>query len=153
MSPARRVLITVLVPIALVLAVTFGLIWWERGAPPGMRPEAVPVTPETITREHRGVQIQGTAHLEARLRQTIPGEAGELWLYPLLPKGDLMGRTVRVLVQTSRKPDELYGFEDRTLQGFARPPGRAVPASAREALEKKGYLLADDLVLVEEWTD
>ena len=45
----------------------------------------------------------------------------------------------------------MYSYEDRAVEGFARPPGRLVDRRAREALLKKGYSFADDFVLVEEW--
>ncbi len=137
----------------LVLGVTVGVMWWDRGAPPGFRPPVEDVTVETISREHRGVRLQGTAHNEARLKQTISGSDEIWWLIPLFAKGDTISREVRVLVRTPTAPDGFYGFEDRTLEGFARPPGSLLPRQARSALKKKGYSIADDAVLVEEWVD
>ncbi len=153
MSPRTRILLTILGPMLLVLGATVGVIWWDRGAPPGFRPPVVEVSPATITRENRGVRIQGTLHNEARLKQTVAGEDEVWWLIPMFPKGDTLGREVRVLLRTRQTPDGFYGIEDRTVEGFARPPGSLLPGAARDALEKKGYHIAEGVVLVEEWED
>ena len=84
-----------------------------------------------------------------RLRQTAGDEV--FYLYPLLPKGDTLGREIHVLLRTTTKPDDLYGFEDRTFEGFARPPGNLVDRTVRDAMMKKGYHFTEDFVLVEEW--
>jgi len=149
----KKLLLTVLGPFFAVIAAVVGFIWWERGAPPGFRPTAVAVDPTTINREHRGVRITGTAHYEARLKQTADGSDDVWYVYPLMMKGDAVGRTIHVLVRTTTEPDTFYGLEDRTFEGFARPPGRLVPRKAREQLEEKGYTFTDDYVLVEEWVD
>jgi hypothetical protein len=152
-SARLRLFLTIGGPMLLVLSVTVGVIWWDRGAPPGFRPPVEEVTPETINREHRGVRIQGTLHNEARLKQTTAGSDEVWWLIPMFPKGDTIGREARVLLRTTREPDAFYGFEDRSVEGFARPPGSLLPRQAREALERKDYAVADDAVLVEEWVD
>lgn len=145
----KKLVLTVLGPILAVAVAAVGFVWWERGAPPGFRPDAVPVELEAITRDHRGVKLTGTAHLQARLRQTAGDEV--FYLYPLLPKGDTLGREIHVLLRTTTKPDDLYGFEDRTFEGFARPPGNLVDRTVRDTLMKKGYHFTEDFVLVEEW--
>jgi hypothetical protein len=147
----KKAVLSVLIPILLVALGALGFVWWERGAPPGMRPTPVEVDPMSISLDNRGVSLKGTAHYEPRIRQTAGDEVW--WVYPLLPQGDLEGRNVRVVVRTTRDPGGLYGYEDRTVVGFARPPGRLLTRNAREQIEQKGYILADDLVLVEEWTD
>jgi hypothetical protein len=72
-------------------------------------------------------------------------------VYPLLKKGDTLGREIHVLLRTPVQPDDLYGFEDRTLEGFARPPGNLVDRTVKDTLLKKGYHFTSDFVLVEEW--
>ena len=47
------------------------------------------------------------------------------------------------------KPDDLYEFEDRTFEGFARPPGNLVDRTVRDTLIRRGT--TEDFVLVEEW--
>lgn len=147
----KKLLITVLLPIAVVCLGLFGFMWWERGAPPGMRPTPVDARPSGLTFEHRGVHMVVTAHHDARLEQAV---GGELWhLYPVFDEGDRDGRHVKVVLRTLRAPNTLYTYEEREVTGFARPPGRLLPAAARDLLEKRGYTLDDDLVLVEEWVD
>lgn len=145
----KKLALTVLAPILAVALAALAFVWWERGAPPGFRPEAVDVDVGTINRDHRGVRLTGTAHLQARLRQTAGGET--FYLYPMLPKGDTLGREIHVLLRTPVQPDDLYGFEDRTIEGFARPPGNLVDRTVKDTLQGKGYHFTDDFVLVEEW--
>jgi hypothetical protein len=147
----KKLAATVLLPIVVVLLGVFAFVWWERGAPPGMRPEVVEVTPSTLTMDHRGVRMLVTAHHEARLEQTM---GAVVWhLYPVFDKGDRDGRHVKVVLRTPTAPNSLYSYEERVVTGFARPPGRLLPPSARELMEKRGYTLDEGLVLVEEWTD
>jgi hypothetical protein len=145
----KKLVLTVLGPILAVATAAFAFVWWERGAPPGFRPEAVDVDVASIDRDHRGVRITGTAHLQARLRQTAGGQT--FYVYPLLAKGDTLGREIHVLLRTQVEPDDLYGFEDRTIEGFARPPGNLVDRTVKDTLLKKGYHFTEDFVLVEEW--
>lgn len=145
----KKLALAVLGPILLVALAALAFVWWERGAPPGFRPEAVDVDVESITRDHRGVRISGTAHLQARLRQTAGGET--FYVYPLLPKSDTLGREIHVILRTTVQPNDLYGFEDRSIEGFARPPGNVVDRTVKKALQKKGYHFTEDFVLIEEW--
>ena len=149
----KKLVAVVLMPCLLVLSVGIGLWSWEHGALPGFRPEAVDVTVATITKDDRGVRISGTAHYGAKLRQTAIEADTVWWIYPLTDRGQTQERTVRVVIRTTRTPDPLLGFEDRTLEGFARPPGRLLPQDARTALQQKGYELHEDVMLIEEWTD
>ena len=147
----KKLAITVLVPILLVCVALFGLAWWERGAPPGLRPTPVDVNPSALTLDHRGVHMLITAHHDARIEQTV-GE--ETWhLYPIFDKGDRDGRHVKVMLRTPLKPNALYSYEEREVRGFARPPGRLLPASTGALFKERGYTLDDELVLVEEWID
>jgi hypothetical protein len=147
----KKLLLVVLGPFIIVAGAALAFVWWERGAPPGFRPPSVDVTVDTINRDNRGVRLGGTGHLEARLKQTSK-DGGEIWwLYPLLNKGDTTGREIHVLLRTQIEPNRLYSYEDRDIEGFARPPGRLVDSRTREVLLKKGYSFANDFVLVEEW--
>ena len=149
----KKLVVVVLMPCLFVLTVGIGLWSWEHGALPGFRPTAQDVTVDTITKDHRGVRISGTAHYAPKLRQTATETETVWWLYPLTNHGQTQERMVRVVVRTTKKPDPLLGFEDRTVEGFARPPGRLLPQDARAALRQKGYELHDDLMLIEEWED
>lgn len=147
----KRALISVLLPILVVLVGAVGFIWWERGAPPGMRPKPELTEPSTVTLDHRGVHMHLTAHYEGRIEQRMDDETYHL--YPVFDKGDREGRHARVILRTRIQPSTLYSYEERTVTGFARPPGRLLPKSARDAFEKRGYSLDEHLVLVDEWED
>lgn len=149
----KKLALVVLGPILVVALAALGFVWWERGAPPGFRPTPVDVTVDSISRDNRGVTLTGTAHLQARLKQTSSGSDEVWYLYPLMSKGDTTGKDIHVMLRTTVKPNDLYGFEDRTVTGFARPPGRLVTRDVREALLQKGYSFDEDYVLVEEWAD
>jgi len=149
----KKLVVVVLLPCLFVLVTGIGLWWWERGALPGFRPTPVEVTVDTITKEHRGVRIRGTAHYAGKLRQTATETDTVWWVYPLTAEGQTQERLVKVVVRTTRKPDPLLGYEDRTIEGFARPPGRLLPQDARSALRQSGYELDDGVMLIEEWED
>ena len=106
-----------------------------------------------ITRDHRGVRVHGTAHYGVQVRQqTADGE--QAWtLFPLFEKGDVEGRQIRVMIRTTREPDQLYSYEELTVEGLARPPGRLVPSNTQESLLKMGYDFAEGFVLIEEFDE
>lgn len=149
----RKLALVVLLPCLLVFAVGVSLWRWEHGALPGLRPEVVEVDVDTITKDHRGVRITGTAHYGPKLKQTATDTDTVWWVYPLTAKGQTQERLIKVVVRTTRRPDPLLGFENRTVEGFARPPGRLLPQDARNAWAQKDYELADDVMLIEEWVD
>ena len=126
-----------------------GFVWWDRGAPPGFQPPAEPVAVADITRNHRGVRVEGTAHYGVKLVQ----KAGDStwYLFPLFEPGDTASRDIRVVVRTQRKPGELYSFEDLQVEGLARPPGTLMPRSTQDQLTSRGYTFSPDFVLVEEF--
>jgi hypothetical protein len=141
--------VAILGPFLAVFGSALGVYWWNNGAPPGFRPAAVPLAIAEVTRDHRGVAIGGTAHLETRIEQTSGEEVW--WLFPLFPKRDTSSRKIQVLVRTHTEPDAFYSFVEMKLEGMARPPGLLVPRSAREVFENGGYTLAEDFVLVEQF--
>jgi hypothetical protein len=126
-----------------------GFVWWDRGAPPGVQPPTEPVAVAELTRNHRGVRVEGTAHYSVKLVQTAGDETW--YLFPLFPPGDTAGRDVTVVVRTQRKPGELYSFEDLVVEGLARPPGTLMPRSTQDQLTNRGYTFSPDFVLVEEF--
>lgn len=140
--------IAVLVPFCLVASAAIGVVWWDRGAPPGFNPTPHPVELAEITRDHRGVRLTGTAHYEVRLRQKMEG--GDVYtLFPLMKSGDTMSREIKVLVRTQRTPEDMVTYEDMVVDGLARPPGRLVSPDVRDKLEEGGYHFAEGFVLVE----
>lgn len=141
-------ILAVLIPFTLVATSVIGYIWWDRGAPPGFDPTPHPVSVSDVTRSHRGVQIQGTAHFVVRLHQTMP-DGKRIWVFPLMEPGDTLGREIKVLVRSATGPDKLTTFEDMVVEGLARPPGRLVDPKTREVFLEGGYDFADGYVLVE----
>ena len=148
----KKLLLTILGPFVLVAAVALGIYTWDNGALPFMRPAAVDVSVEDINYDdYRGVRVKGTAHYELRIQQK---EGDQLYtMYPLFPPGDTIGRDVRVIVRTKKVPDRLLGFEDVTVEGLARPPGRLVPSAVTDALLERGYSIQDDFVLINEFDE
>lgn len=149
----KKALLAVLLPMIVVATGAIAFYWWDRGAPPGFRPELVDVTPEQVGYDHRGVRLEGTAHYAAKLVQRSGGGDRTWYLFPVLDKGDTMGRYVEVVVRTTVEPDPLLGFEDVVIEGLARPPGSVVGPQAREAMIEAGYELDEKLVLIEAYDD
>ncbi len=149
----KKAILAISLPALAVLAIAVGVVWWDRGAPPGFRPRTVEVRPSELTYDHRGVDVTGTAHYPIQLVQTGGRSGTKYWLFPLFEKGDTMGRHILVLVRSPRQPDELLAFEDRRVRGLARPPGGTVGPEVRKAFTEAGYSLDDRLVLIEEFED
>lgn len=142
----KKLILTVLGPIVLVGSIVIGVIWWDRGAFPGFRPPLEDVSVLEVSHDHRGVRIEGTAHYELRIQQEI-GDTMHI-LYPLMEKGDTTGRTIHAMVRTTQIPDRLLSYEDVTVEGLCRPPGRLVSRSVIEALLARGYDIEEDFVLI-----
>ena len=144
----KKLLLVILGPFLLVASVTIGIIWWDRGAPPGFEPPMTDVLLSDLSRAHRGVRVRGTAHYELRITQR--DAKGTSWyLFPLFPVGDTGGREITAIVRTTTQPDPLLGFEDLTLEGLARPPGRMISGKVVDALLERGYQFSEDFVLIE----
>ena len=149
----NKAVLAVLIPFLVVATAATGIYCWDRGAPPGFRPEAIAVTSDDISLDNRGVRLTGTAHYPVRVRQVTDGGASERIIFPVFPKGDVTGREIRVIVRSMRVPDDMLGFEDVTIEGFARPPSGVVPPDARRAFTEAGYHFAEGWVLVDAWDD
>ncbi|MFT4980024.1 MAG: hypothetical protein ACI8S6_005936, partial [Myxococcota bacterium] len=145
----KKLLLTIFGPVLLVGATVVGIVWWDRGALPGFQPPVVDVSVEDVTRDHRGVRIKGTAHYELRINQ-VEGNR-EYIVYPLMARGDTSGQTIHALVRTTRLPDRIISFEDVTVEGLARPPGRLINRPIVEALLSNGYNFEEDFVLILEF--
>ena len=142
----KKLILTIMGPVVLVGSIVIGVIWWDRGAPPGFRPPVVDVALSEISHDDRGVRVEGTAHYELRIQQEL-GDTTYI-LYPLMERGDTTGRTIRAMVRTAQVPDRLLSYEDVTVEGLCRPPGRLVSRSVIEALLARGYDFEEDFVLI-----
>jgi len=140
--------VAVLGPFLAVVLGAVGLVWWDRGAPPGFNPTPHPTEVAEVTRNHRGVRLEGTAHYVVRMTQTMKG-GDNFWIFPLMKRGDTLTRTIHVLVRTPREPEDMVTFEDLTIDGLVRPPGRLVTPDIRDKFEDRGYLFEEGFVLLE----
>jgi hypothetical protein len=144
----NRTVVAVLFPFLAVASGTIGVIWWDRGAPPGFNPTPHPTAIEALTREHRGVRIKGTAHYEVRLSQTMEG--GEIfWIFPLMSQGDTLSREINVLIRTPRGPERMVTYEDLRIDGIVRPAGRVITPRIFDRFQDGGYDFSDGFVLIE----
>jgi hypothetical protein len=133
-----------------ILAIVVGAVayeWIDRGAPPGFRPTAVPMEVGAVTREHKGVHLEGTAHYLG-IRQTTSGGV-DYYVFPLFPPGDTQSRSVHVLVRTTTAPEALLDFANVAIEGLARTPSYEIPVKTIESIRRRGYVLEDDYVLIE----
>ena len=138
----------VLIAFFIVVSCTVGLVWWDRGAPPGFNPTPHPTQIADVTRNHRGVRLKGTAHYVVRMTQTMEG-GDNFWIFPLMEQSDTITRDIKVLVRTPRAPEDMVTFEDLTIDALVRPPGRLVTPDIREKFEERGYFFEEGFVLVE----
>lgn len=151
--PVKKLALVIGGPFLLVLGVTVAVIWWDRGAPPGFRPPVSDREVAALTRDDRGVRVHGTAHYDAKVKQQALGSDEAWYIFPLMAPGDTMGREIHALVRTQHIPNSLYGYEDMTVEGLARPPGRLVPRATQEAMLNRGYHFDDHFVLIEAFDD
>lgn len=116
-------------------------------------PAPVDMALEEVLAEHDGVRVTGTAHYPIRLVQRHPATLlrpeRTLYLYPLFPTHDTMGRTIRILVASELAPEEGVGFEDMTVVGLARPPLAVFGPEVEQAFLDAGYTFSPDVVAVE----
>ena len=144
----NKTALAVILPFLAVAGGTVGLIWWDRGAPPGFNPTPHPTALEDLTRDHRGVQVKGTAHYEVRLSQTMEG--GDIfWVFPLMPPGNTSAREIQALVRTPRKPEHMVTYEDLTIDALVRTPGRLITPELLDRLEEGGYHFSEGFVLLD----
>jgi len=114
--------------------------------------------PETIALSsvdlsHKVVTTTGTAHYPTRIKQVVHngflGRDATVWLYPLLPPGDVLHRDIHFLVMDTREPDPLLGYEDRTITArVSLPTEREVDKRVRDAYAAQGYTFSDGWLLL-----
>ncbi len=144
----NKPLMAVLIPFCIVATGALGYHYWDTGALPGMQPTFYPVSVEEIDGNDRGVHLEGTAHYRVELHQVF--EDGERMLvFPLMARGDTLGREIKVLIRAQHETPDLVTYEDLVVKGLARPAGGRVGPKVVEALRGKGYSFADRVILVE----
>ncbi len=141
-----------LVAVLSISLVVFAL-WMTRSWPFDGLPEPTPVTWEEASMEHEAITVSGTAHYTLRASVTrgerLGREAQELWLYPLMAKGDVNGKEVRIMVAMEGEPQRTVTYEDLTLSGWARPPAVAMNRQLEDSFMGAGYFFADDYFVLE----
>ena len=147
MNPKMKILLMLFGPPTLVAAIGVGIYWWDRGAPPGFLPPVVDIDVEEITRNHRGVRVEGMARYDVRISQ--PGEKETHYLYPLMPLDNFNEKRIRVMVRSTIKPDRLVDMERLVIEGLARPPGLVVTQEVIDAWHEEGYKFDKRFVLIE----
>ncbi|MEC8276398.1 MAG: hypothetical protein VX026_01700 [Myxococcota bacterium] len=140
-------------PTLIILGVFLGIYVWDRGAFPGFRPTIVDVAIEDINYDdYRGVRITGMARYDVRVKQTIPNGPTYM-LFPVVPLEDPNSKYIMVMIRSTKIPDSLYGMEELTVEGFARPPGTLVDKEIMLAWMDEGFVFDDKFVLVEAYDD
>lgn len=141
-----------LVAVLSISLVVFAL-WMTRSWPFDGLPEPTPVTWEEASMAHEAITVSGTAHYTLRASVTrgerLGREAQELWLYPLMSKGDVNGKEVRIMVAMEGEPQRTVTYEDLTLSGWARPPAVAMNRQLEDSFMGAGYFFADDYFVLE----
>ena len=145
----RKAIIWISSILLVLTSVILGIVTWERGAFPGFAPEIVDVDFQSISTKNRAVRITGMARYDMVSRMKL-GET-KLYIFPLLPEDDMNGTLIKVVVQSKRKPDKYTTIEKLTIEGFARPPGRAIPDRFYQNWSGRGYHFAEDLLFIESY--
>lgn len=153
MSQQKSLLLLIFGTISVIALSYIGFVWWDRGAPPGFTPELVDVTVDTINRNHRGVRLKGMARHDVRIRQKDQNSGKISYVYPLMPIENMNSTMIRVMIRTTIPPDEMATIEERTIEGLARPPGRAINGEVIRSWRDRGYDFEEKFVLVEEFVE
>ena len=145
----RKTIIWIASLFAALTGIALAIVTWERGAFPGFEPPIVDVDFQSISQENRAVRITGMARYDAVSRMRL-GET-KLYIFPILPEEEMNGTLIKVVVQTKRKPDKYTTIEELTIEGFVRPPGRAIPDRFYQNWSGRGYHFAEDLLFIESY--
>ena len=134
-----------------IVMIWVAFVWWERGAPPGFRPETEDVTVDSINRYHRGVRIRGMARYDLRIHR---GEGqNKKYLFPLMDSKNYNNSKIKVMVLSPKEPSKLASLEEVTIRGIARPPGNAISQQVYTAWRSNGFEFAPKFVLIEAFDD
>ena len=137
----------------LVAIVITYFLWWNRFPPFDGHGEPVPVAVAEVEFAMNEVQVKGTAHYATRLSRTWPKslfrEERTLWFFPLFAPKDIESRKIRVMVASDDAPDRLTSFEDKVVEGWARPPAARMDAESEQVFRAAGYSFEETYVLIE----
>lgn len=149
----RRWLPFVLPFLAIVLAGLGVKIWLTLSALPPCE-QHTPADVADLELAMGCVTVQGQAHYEVVVKQTIPGnlllDERTLHLFPLFPAGATSDRAIRILVRTEREPEDLVSFESMTVSGRLIPvTTEEVPFGTEVQIGKRSdYFFTDEMLLL-----
>lgn len=153
MTPKQTALSIFFGSAILFSSIAIGFVWWDRGAFPGLKPEIFDVEVLEINRNHRGVRLHGMVRHDVKIKQRDQTSNTIAYVYPMMPMNDMNSTMIHVMIRTHVAPDSMAMIEERTIEGLARPPGRALGKDVIEAWRAKGYEFAPKFVLVDEFED
>ena len=143
-----------LLPFGAIVAAGAGAKAWSvvmTEAPCGSFTE---VTLDELHPDSGCVRVDGQAHYEVVVRQTVPGnllrDSETLFLFPLFSEGDTSERAVRILVRTEREPEDLISFETMTVAGRVElVTADKVPFGTEIEIGKRSdYFFTHDMLLL-----
>ena len=138
---------------ALSISLVVFALWMTRSWPFDGLPTPVPVSWSEASADAEAITVSGTAHYTLRASVTrgarMGRDAQELWLFPLMEKGDVNAKQVRIMVAMEKEPGKTVTYEDLTLSGWARPPGVAMNRQLEDSFMGAGYHFAEDYFVLE----
>ena len=93
------------------------------------------------------------ARHDVRIRQKDQNSGKISYVYRLMPVDKMNSTMIKVMIRTTIPPDEIATIEKRTIEGLARPPGRAITGDVIRSWQDRGYDFEEKFVLVEEFVD
>ena len=117
-----------------------------------MDPEVVPLA--ELHADLSCVTVEGQAHYEVLIKQTIPWSPFKpehtRYLFALFNQHDTDGRAIRALVLTERPPERLVSYETMTVTGALIPVTTDVVPHGTEVQigRKANYFFEDGMVLI-----
>ena len=149
MKSSLKIPLLLLGPPALIGVIAFGVIWWDRGAPPGFLPTVHEVSVRDLNRNHRGVKVEGMARYDIRIKQESEDKSTTHYLYPLMPPDDINSKQINVMVRSKIAPERNVDMERLSIEGLARPPGLIITQEVVDAWREEGYKFEKKFVLID----
>jgi hypothetical protein len=138
---------------ALSISLVVFALWMTRSWPFDGLPTPEPVSWSEASVDADAITVSGTAHYTLRASVTrgarMGKDAQELWIFPLMEKGDVNSKRVRIMVAMEKEPGKTVTYEDLTVSGWARPPGVAMNRQLEDSFMEAGYDFAEDYFVLE----
>ncbi len=138
---------------ALSISLVVYALWMTRSWPFDGLPTPEAVSWSEARADADAITVSGTAHYTLRANVTrgarMGREAQEIWIFPLMEKGDVNSKQVRIMVAMEREPGRTVTYEDLTLSGWVRPPGAVMNWQLEDSFMGAGYFFAEDYFVLE----